>query len=49
MKDIKYKKEDIQKALQLINSLNINGVHNASSIVQVFNILNNPIIEKEGE
>ena len=47
MDKLVYSKEQIEKLLNIINTLPIQGIQSASKIVEIYNILNNPIKEKE--
>ncbi len=44
---VSYKKENIQKAFSLLNSLEIRGIDNARRIAVISEILNNPEEEKQ--
>jgi recombinational DNA repair protein RecR len=46
MEIITYSKESIEKLLNIINTLPYQGFQSASKIVEIYNILNNPIKEK---
>ncbi|HBY19924.1 MAG TPA: hypothetical protein DEG71_02780 [Clostridiales bacterium] len=47
MDKITYSKESIEKLLNIINTLPYQGFQNAGKLMEVYNILNNPIKEKE--
>jgi hypothetical protein len=46
---VSYEKEKIQYIFTLLNSLRFTGIQQADGIVQIVNILNNPITNTESE
>ncbi len=44
---VRYKKEDIDKLIKFMDKLTVSGLTNASILVQMFNILNNPIPDEQ--
>ncbi len=46
---VSYDKEKIQYIFTVLNSLQFTGIQQANGIVQIANILNNPIKNTEGE
>lgn len=47
MDKLSYSKESIERLLNIINTLPIQGFQQASKIVEIFQILNNPIKEND--
>ena len=47
METLSYSKESIEKLLNIINTLPIQGIQSASKLCEIFNILNNSIKENE--
>jgi len=45
MDKLTYSKEAIERLLNIINTLPFQGFQNASKLVEIFNILNDPIRE----
>jgi len=47
--EIKYKQEQINQALTIINSIEVKGIINMQKLVALVNILNTPINDKQKE
>ena len=45
--ELKYKKETIENILKLLNTIEVKGVLNCSSLLQIHNALQNPIQENK--
>ena len=43
---VKYSKENVEKVLNLIDSLPMNGFQSANKLSIIFQILNNPVVDK---
>ena len=41
--ELKYSKENIENALKLLNTIEVKGILNCNNIMQIYNILQNPI------
>lgn len=48
-KQVSYEREKIQYVFTVLNKLQFTGIQQANGIVQIVNILNNPITNTESE
>ena len=47
MENLSYKKEQVERVLNIVNSFTFQGVSEASKIIEIFNILNSFIKDEE--
>jgi len=47
MENLTYKKEQVERVLNIVNSFTFQGVSEASKIIEIFNILNSFIKDEE--